>query len=184
MSKQVLLSIGLLSVVGLLVLAGCAQEGETAAAPEPVVVQAFAIDETAVAADTVHMVGFVPDASADGNGSFMVAAEEPVTVTLFELGDIDIENQTLLYRAKVKTEDVDGQVYIEMVCVFEDGEYFSRALDSLVSGSVDWTEQETPFFLKEGENPMNVKLNLVISGTGTAWIDDITVLKEPLPAEA
>ena len=33
---------------------------------------------------------------------------------------------------------------------------------------------------KEGENPDNVKLNLVINGKGTAWIDDIRVLKGPL----
>jgi hypothetical protein len=40
--------------------------------------------------------------------------------------------------------------------------------------------EETPFFLKKGENPDNVKLNLVINGKGTAWIDDIRVLKGPL----
>jgi hypothetical protein len=35
-------------------------------------------------------------------------------------------------------------------------------------------------FLKKGQNPDNVKLNLVIDGKGIAWIDDIWLLKAPL----
>jgi hypothetical protein len=45
---------------------------------------------------------------------------------------------------------------------------------------MDWVTQETPFFLKPGENPDNVKLNLVIEGKGTVWIDDISLVKGPL----
>jgi hypothetical protein len=37
--------------------------------------------------------------------------------------------------------------------------------------------QETPFFLKKGENPNNVKLNLVIDGKGMVWIDDIRLFR-------
>lgn len=40
--------------------------------------------------------------------------------------------------------------------------------------------QPSPFFLQKGENPDNVKLNLVIKGKGTAWIDDIRVMQGPL----
>jgi len=49
-----------------------------------------------------------------------------------------------------------------------------------LTGTTDWTTEETPFFLRKGENPDNVKLNLVINGKGTAWIDDIRLLKGPL----
>jgi len=49
-----------------------------------------------------------------------------------------------------------------------------------VSGTTDWTTEETPFFLQKGENPDNIKLNLVMNGTGTAWIDDIRLLKGAL----
>jgi hypothetical protein len=38
----------------------------------------------------------------------------------------------------------------------------------------------TPFFLKKGENPENVKLNLVVDGVGTVWIDDIQLIRGPL----
>lgn len=119
--------------------------------------------------------------SSDGNGSLRITATAPKVVRLFETGDIDIENARLTYQAKVRTEAVEGQVYLEMWCRFPGkGEFFSRGLQTPLTGTTDWATEETPFFLKKGENPDNVKLNLVINGKGTAWIDDIRLLKGPL----
>jgi len=119
--------------------------------------------------------------TSDGNGSLCITADSPTTVRLYETGNIDIENARLIYQAKLCTEAVNGQIYIEMVCHFSGkGDFFSRALQSPLSGSNNWTSQETPFFLKKGENPDNVKLNLVIKGKGTVWIDDIHLIKAPL----
>jgi hypothetical protein len=39
-------------------------------------------------------------------------------VRLFEVGDIDIENARLIYQARIRTEGVEGQVYLEMGCLF------------------------------------------------------------------
>jgi len=126
-------------------------------------------------------VQFDREVSSDGNGSLKIIATEPTVVRLFELGDIDIENARLIYQAKVRTEGVEGQVFLEMWCHFPGkGEFFSRGLQTPLTGTTNWTTEETPFFLKKGENPDNVKLNLVINGKGTAWIDDIRVLKGPL----
>jgi len=116
--------------------------------------------------------------SSDGKGSIRINASAPVVVRLFEAGDIDVEDATLIYRARLRVEGVEGKVYLEMWCSFPGkGEFFSRGLASPLSGTVDWTTQETPFFLKKGENPDNVKLNLVVDGKGTVWIDDIRLLK-------
>jgi hypothetical protein len=126
-------------------------------------------------------VQFDKEVSSDGNGSLKIIATEPTVVRLFELGDVDIENARLIYQAKVRTEGVEGQVFLEMWCHFPGkGEFFSRGLQTPLTGTTNWTTEETPFFLKKGENPDNVKLNLVINGKGTAWIDDIRVLKGPL----
>jgi len=119
--------------------------------------------------------------SSDGNGSLRIETVKPTTVRLFETGDIDVEDGRLIYKARVRTENVEGQVYLEMWCHFTSrGEFFSRGLNQPLSDTTDWTTQQTPFFLKPGENPDNVKLNLVITGKGTAWIDDIRLLKGPL----
>lgn len=121
-------------------------------------------------------VTFDSTTSWDGGGSLRIDAHEATTVRLFETGDVDAEDGLLTYSAKIRTEGVDGKVYLEMWAVLPgEGEFFSRALDRPVSGSAEWTSQQTPFFLKAGQNPENVKLNLVIEGTGTVWIDAIRV---------
>ena len=119
--------------------------------------------------------------SSDGNGSLCITAIEPATVRLYETGDIDIENAKLICQAKLRTEVVEGQVYMEMLCHFPGrGEFFSRTLQFALTGSNEWTSHEVPFFLKKGENPDNVKINIIIEGKGKVWIDDIRLIKAKL----
>jgi hypothetical protein len=119
--------------------------------------------------------------TSDGNGSLRIEATEPKIVRLYDLENIDVEDARLVYRVKLRTEGVDGPVFLEMWCRFPGlGEFFSRALQSPLSGTTEWTSQETPFFLREGQKPDLIKLNLVIGGAGTVWIDDIVVSKAPL----
>ncbi|MFQ5961621.1 MAG: hypothetical protein ACE5MG_09500 [Candidatus Methylomirabilales bacterium] len=127
-------------------------------------------------------VTFDKQTSSDGMGSLRIdVTDEPTAVRLFEVRELDVENARLIYQAKVRTEGVDGQVYLEMWCHFPGkGEFFSRGLQTPLTGTTDWTTEETPFLLKKGEKPDFVRLNLVINGTGTAWIDDIRLLKGPL----
>lgn len=119
--------------------------------------------------------------TTDGNGSLRITTKQPTTIRLYETGDIDVENARLTYQAKVRTEDMQGKVYVEMWCQFTGkGEFFSRGLSSPLGGTTDWSALETPFFLNKGENPDNVKLNLVVEGKGTVWIDDVHLFKGPL----
>ena len=119
--------------------------------------------------------------SSDGKGSLRITAMEPTVVRLFEIAGIDVDNARLIYRAKVRTEGIEGQAYLEMWCHFPGkGEFFSRSLQSPLTGTTNWATEETPFLLKKGEKPDLVKLNLVINGKGTAWIDDVHLLKGPL----
>ena len=126
-------------------------------------------------------VGIVKNVSSDGNGSLRIVAKEPTIVRLFEVDDIDVDDARLIYQARVRTKDVEGQVYLEMWCHFPGkGEFFSRGLDSPLTGTTNWVTLQIPFFLKKGEKPDYVKLNIVINGTGTVWIDDARLLKAPL----
>ena len=119
--------------------------------------------------------------TSDGDGSLRYSVSDPQTIRLFEVRNIDVDDARLIYQARLRTEDVQGQVYLEMWCYFPDkGEFFSRSVDTPLTGSTEWTTEETPFSLKKGENPDFVKLNLVFDGTGTVWIDDIRLLKVPL----
>ena len=126
-------------------------------------------------------VEFDPQISSDGNGSLHITTTDSTTIKLFETGDLDIENARLIYRAKLKTIELTGPAYLEMWCSFPGkGEFFSRGLNNPLLGTNDWSSAETPFMLQKGENPDNVKLNLVIAGAGEVWIDDIKLIKAPL----
>lgn len=120
------------------------------------------------------------DMFSEGTSSIKLTATEPRVVNLFETGDLDVENARLIYQAKMRTQGVVGEAFLEMWCHFPgQGEFFSRGLQTQLSGDNNWVSQETPFFLKAGENPDNVKINVVIKGSGTVWIDDIKLLKAP-----
>src|SRR5713226_8721053 len=53
-------------------------------------------------------VSFDPKISSDGKGSLRVDANEPMTVPLFEVTDVSIENATLLYQASLQTQSLEG----------------------------------------------------------------------------
>jgi len=121
------------------------------------------------------------DHSFDGNGSLKISVAEPTTLRLYELSGLDIEEARLVYQARVRTADVEGRAYLEMWCVFEGkGEFFARDLSTPLSGTNEWSGEEIFFMLRKGERPDAVRLNFVIEGSGTAWIDDIQLKKAPL----
>lgn len=169
-------NLALLVGIGFLfVSAGCAKKPQP-----PIELKRYALDglEGIITKSGVELDREV---SSDANGSLKITTAEPTVVRLFEVGDIDLENARLIYQARIRTENIEGEVFLEMYCNFPGkGEFFSRGLQSPVSGTMDWSTQETIFFLNKGENPDNVKLNLVINGKGTAWIDDIHILQGPL----
>jgi hypothetical protein len=128
---------------------------------------------------TLSGVELDPGVTSDGNGSIKIVAGQPITVRLFEVDDIEAEDARLVYRARLRTEGVEGRVYLEMWCRFPgSGEFFSRALHAPISGSTEWVSQETPFFLEKGQSPDLVKLNLVIDGTGTVWVDEVKLIRD------
>jgi len=126
-------------------------------------------------------VTFNETISSDGKGSLQLTAKEPTTFRLYEVQGLNEENARLLYRAKVKTKDVVGKTYLEMwVHIKDKGEFFSKGLQAPLSGSNNWSTQEIPFFLQPGQKADYVKLNMVIEGTGTVWVDDINLVKADL----
>ncbi len=128
----------------------------------------------------IHPAGVTVDTGrkTEGRASLKFNIAEPEVIRLFEAGDIDIEDALLVYQARLRTEDLQGRAYLEMWCHFEGkGEFFSRGLDKTLSGTAKWTRLEIPFNLKSGENPDNVKLNIVCEGTGTVWVDDVRLIK-------
>lgn len=116
----------------------------------------------------------------EGNGSIRISTLWPTTICLGEVKGLDVENAKLVYRAKVKSEKLEGNAFLEMWCHVGGGQYFSRGMNSAVTGSMDWKTLQTPFFLQPGQKVNKATLNIVINGKGTVWVDDVHLLKKPL----
>jgi hypothetical protein len=115
----------------------------------------------------------------EGRASTKITTLWPTTVCLGEVEGPPIENAKLVYTATVKSA-LEGTAYLEMWAHLDGGQYFSRGMNSTVSGRSDWQAIETPFLFQKGQSPDKVTLNLVINGRGTVWIDAIVLKKEPL----
>ena len=116
--------------------------------------------------------------SSDGNGSIKIVAAGPVVIPLYNIDDIRVEATQLIYEARIKSESLNGQAYLEMWCVFKKkGEYYSRGFDSAIAGTTEWKTIKTIFLLRKNEMPDQIKLNVVVNGVGTVWIDDIHLSK-------
>lgn len=122
------------------------------------------------------------DLAAEGGG-WRAECLKAATFRLFEVPDPGVEDCTVLYRAKLKAEDLTGKAYLEMWCRLPGrGEFFSRGLNQVVTGTNDWVSCEIPFLLKKGQAPDLIRLNLVVAAAGTifkrrvagrVWIRDI-----------
>ncbi|MCX6909965.1 MAG: hypothetical protein NTY01_18250 [Verrucomicrobia bacterium] len=115
----------------------------------------------------------------DGDG-WSVVCDGPRTCRLFEVQGPAVTQCIALYRAALKSEELHGRAYIEMRCRFpQRGEFFSKGLDLPVSGTTDWINCQTPFFLRKGMTPDLIKLNLVVEGRGKVWIKNVGLFKQP-----
>src|SRR5262249_21810490 len=132
--------------------------------PEPTgpvqTLRAFSLGEPTITRDCVH---------AD-HGAWRIEVTGAQTVRLFDVKDRGVEQCMLTYRADMKTEAMRGCASLEMWCRIPGrGEFFSKGLQQKASGTTDWTSYTTPFYLKKGQRPDLIKLNLVTEGNGTVW---------------
>jgi hypothetical protein len=117
------------------------------------------------------------DGVAPYDGGWQIEALEGRTVRLFEVPDPGAEQCLVTYRATMKCEGLEGRAFLEMWCRIPGrGEFFSKGLNQALSGSVDWASYEIPFYLKKGQRPDLVKLNVVVEGRGQVAIRDVELL--------
>lgn len=122
----------------------------------------------------------ISDALSNEDG-WRFDASEKQSFRLFELPEPSQEKCVLTYRAKVKTENLRGKTYLEMWCRLPGrGEFFSKGFHHALEGTNDWATLEAPFFLKQGQRPDLLKLNLAVEGEGSVWIKDVEILSTPL----
>jgi tRNA A-37 threonylcarbamoyl transferase component Bud32 len=159
------ISVPLEEVVGRIVISTRSQLTlESPKTPGPRLLKAFSPSDPTISKEV----------ALEADKSWVVNSAQTQVVRLFDVPNPGVEDCVVIYRASLKTEGLKGRAYLEMLCRFpEFGEAFSRGLGNTVSGSNDWASYQTPFFLKKGEKPDLIKLNLVVEGVGRVWIKDV-----------
>lgn len=121
------------------------------------------------------------DAVTPEGDAWRVTCSSNQVVRLFEVQTPQVDQCMLTYRADLKTNDVQKRAYLEMWCrIPGQGEFFSKGFHHAVTGTNDWASFEVPFYLKRGQKPDLIKLNLTMEGSGTVWIKNVRVLRAPL----
>jgi hypothetical protein len=169
---------GFLSLLLILGLAGADTKAEEVIKNiESTELKKLSLDDASVLGTTITTDTNV---KSEGNGSIRISTLWPTTICLSEVSGLDVENTTLIYQAKVKSEKLEGTAFLEMWCYVGSRQYFSRGLNSAVTDTLDWKTLQTPFMLQAGQKAEKVTLNIVINGKGTIWIDGISLFKTPL----
>jgi hypothetical protein len=136
------------------------------------VLRAFASDQPTITQSGIQVE----------NGAWQIDARaEEQTIRLFEVENPAVEQCLLTYRAELKAEDLQGRGFLEMWCRLPGrGEFFSKGPKQTVAGTVNWSRYEIPFYLKRGQKPDLIKLNVVVEGPGKLWLRNVELLKTPL----
>jgi hypothetical protein len=137
----------------------------------PQVLRAFAADQPTITQGCIRTE----------QGAWRIDATTEQTIRLFEVEDPGVEQCLLTYRAELKAEGLQGRAFLEMWCRLPGrGEFFSKGYQQAVSGTLNWARYEIPFYLKRGQKPDLIKLNLAVEGPGTVWLRSLELLKSPL----
>jgi hypothetical protein len=137
----------------------------------PETIRSFGVSDPTITQQTIEV---------DQDG-WIIESREAQTIRLFEVPDPGAEQCMISYRARMKTDSLNGRAYLEMWCRLPGrGEFFSKGLHQAVKGTTDWASFEIPFYLKKGQKPDLIKLNLVVEGEGQVQLRQIELLKTPL----
>jgi hypothetical protein len=118
--------------------------------------------------------------TADASG-WRIDSSGPRVIRLFEVADPGVEKCLLAYRLRMKTENLQNGAYLELWCRFPGrGEFFSKGFQHRVAGTNEWASYEVPFFLRHGQRPDLLRLNLAVEGAGAIWVKDVEVMQTPL----
>ena len=121
------------------------------------------------------------EAVVSSEGGWLVDVGESQTIRLFEIEIANTDNCMLTFRADLKSKEVQSQSCLEMWCRIPGrGEFFSKGIQNALKGTNDWASYEVPFYLKRGQQPDLIKLNLIVEGRGKVWIKNMELSYTPL----
>lgn len=152
---------------------GGSSEPETTAASGAIELAHFPLDAGEVPRGDAAT--FDASVSRDGRGSLRVEASRDGLLRLYDLDDVGFVQGQVVLTGFLRSRGLDGQAMLEMRCQPREGdEAFVRGARGAVAGDAGWTPQEIRFSDPTlCRDPASIRINLLIRGSGTVWIDDL-----------
>jgi hypothetical protein len=120
------------------------------------------------------------DVVVSSEGGWLINVDGTQTIRLFEIEVSGVEKCMLTYQANMKSENVQGRSFLEMWCRIPGrGEFFSKGFQNALKGTNNWAQYEIPFYLKSGQLPDLIKLNLTVEGGGKVWVRNVELSYTP-----
>jgi hypothetical protein len=101
----------------------------------------------------------------------------PVSVPLFRVA-VDGQASGIDYLATgtLRAEDARAPAYLELWCQMPgSSQYFSRALDTPLTGSTRWSQHSAPFYLEAEQRADFITLGVRLEGPGTLYIQRLAL---------
>jgi hypothetical protein len=107
-------------------------------------------------------------------GGWRIDAKGDGEVRLLELQYPGVDECQVIFKAKLKTQKLEGGASLRMWARLVDQEFFSKGDENhQVAGTTNWSEYEIPFHFAKGQLVNRVQLGLRLGGKGTVWIKDV-----------
>jgi hypothetical protein len=124
---------------------------------------------------------FDPAISSDGRGSLRIDSDSRAFLEIGRVwGDqADVSFRRLIYQAEVRTENVQGPVFLVMQAGIAPGPPDGMPVvgrDQAISGTHDWTTVEVSAGNPANTLLMETTLQLQVDGPGKVWIDDVRLI--------
>lgn len=124
------------------------------------------------------------EGAAEGKGCLIMVADQPKTVALFEVKNPGDGGAKFIVQFKMKVQGFLGDAYGQMNVSFDSGgkqEINNRECCALGADS-DWIPMTLAWEVKDKSKKVSaISLYAVLNGSGTAWVDDVKVIRAPLP---
>jgi hypothetical protein len=166
-------------IISLLAVFACKKE-------EPPAPPMELVSFTADTLDLVLMADYVysdEEIFAEGSGAIRLTTEMPMSVDIYAVDYPEVENRLLVYKAKIRSQELVGDASLAMKVTLTTGTAFDARQEpsTAVGGTTDWTECEASLLIPAGSEVKSVVLGFSVDGFGTAWIDDLRVISAPPP---
>ncbi|MEZ0276387.1 MAG: serine/threonine-protein kinase, partial [Roseimicrobium sp.] len=139
--------------------------------------------EAASLAQVVTKISTDSGITKDGHGSLKIEAPQGATLTIAEQDGLETPpGGTIWCRAHLRCEGISGRAFLMVHLETASGALlYSKGEPQSVSGTEDWREVLIPIRLDAQSSIKKVRVNLIVQGPGTVWVDDIQITHESKP---